>query len=77
MAVTAVTKLRQVGNSLGVILPREDLNHLHLSDGDDLTIVRTDKGIEISPYDQGFEMKLRAFERSRRKYRNALRELAK
>ncbi len=77
MAVAAVTKLRQVGNSLGVILPREDLNHLHLSDGDDLTIVRTDKGIEISPYDQGFEMKLRAFERSRRKYRNALRELAK
>jgi len=77
MAVAAVTKLRQVGNSLGVILPREDLNHLHLSDGDDLTIVRTDKGIEISPYDQGFEMKLRAFEKSRRKYRNALRELAK
>ncbi len=77
MAVAAVTKLRKIGNSLGVILPREDLNHLHLSDGDDLTIVRTDKGIEISPYDQGFEMKLRAFERSRRKYRNALRELAK
>ncbi len=77
MAVAAVTKLRQVGNSLGVILPREELNHLHLSVGDELTIVRTDKGIEISPYDQGFEMKLRAFERSRRKYRNALRELAK
>ena len=75
--MAAVTKLRKIGNSLGVILPREDLNHLHLSDGDDLTIVRTDKGIEISPYDQGFEMKLRAFEKSRRKYRNALRELAK
>ncbi len=77
MAVAAVTKLRQVGNSLGVILPREELNHLHLSDGDELTIVRTDKGIEISPYDQGFDMKLKAFDRSRRKYRNALRELAK
>ena len=75
--MAAVVKLRKVGNSLGVILPREELNHLHLAVGDDLTIVRTAKGIELSPYDQGFDMKLRAFERSRRKYRNALRELAK
>ena len=71
------TKIRKIGNSLGVILPREELNRLHLSDGDDLTIVRTDKGIEISPYDRGFDMKLKAFEKSRRKFRNALRELAK
>ncbi len=77
MAVAAVTKIRKIGNSLGVILPREELNHMHLSDGDELTIARTDKGIEISPYDPGFDMKLKAFERSRRKYRNALRELAK
>ncbi len=77
MTVAAVTKIRKIGNSLGVILPREELNHLHLSDGDELTIVRTDKGIEISPYDQGFDMKLKAFDRSRRKYRNALRKLAK
>lgn len=77
MVVAAVTKIRKIGNSLGVILPREELNHLHLSDGDELTIVRTDKGIEISPYDQEFDMKLKAFDRSRRKYRNALRELAK
>jgi len=77
MSVAAVTRIRKIGNSLGVILPREELNRLHLSVGDDLTIVRTDKGLEISPYDPGFDMKLKAFERSRRKYRNALRELAK
>jgi len=77
MSVAAVTKIRKIGNSLGVILPKEELNRLHLSVGDDLTIVRTDKGLEISPYDAGFDMKLKAFERSRRKYRNALRELAK
>ncbi len=75
--MAAVTKIRKIGNSLGVILPREELNRLHLSEGDDLMIVRTDKGIEISPYDPEFDMKLKAFERSRRKYRNALRELAK
>ncbi|MCH7823129.1 MAG: hypothetical protein IIA07_14045 [Proteobacteria bacterium] len=49
--MAAVTRIRKIGNSLGVILPKEELNRLHLSVGDNLTIVRTDKGLEISPYD--------------------------
>lgn len=75
--MAAVIKLRKVGNSLGVILPKEELNRLHLSNGDELSVVRTEKGLELSPYDQEFDMKLKAFEKSRRKYRNALRELGK
>jgi len=75
--MAAVIKLRKVGNSLGFILPKEEIGRLRISDGDELTVMRTDKGIEITPYDQGFDMKIKAFEKSRRKYRNALRELAK
>lgn len=75
--MAAVLKLRKIGNSLGIILPKETTDRLHISDGDELTMVETDNGIEISPYDPSFETKLKAFEKSRRKYRNALRQLAK
>jgi len=75
--MSANIKLRKIGNSLGVILPREELDRLHLSEGDALTLTRTEDGVEISPYDPEVEMKLKAFEKTRRKYRNALRELAK
>lgn len=75
--MAAVLKLRKVGNSIGIILPKEELNRLQLEVGDELTFVRTESGFEISPYDREFEMKLKMFEKSRRKYRNALRELAK
>ncbi|MBA3565124.1 MAG: AbrB/MazE/SpoVT family DNA-binding domain-containing protein [Gammaproteobacteria bacterium] len=75
--MVAVVKLRKIGNSLGVILPKEELERLHVSDGDELYAIPTSGGLEISPYDPGFDGKLRAFERTRRKYRNALRELAK
>jgi len=75
--MAGVIKLRKVGNSLGFTLRKEEVEYLHASDGDELSVVRTENGLEISPYDQEFEMKLKAFEKSRRKYRNALRELAK
>jgi len=75
--MASVLKLRKVGNSLGIILPKEELNRFQLEVGDELTFVRTESGFEISPYDREFEKKLKMFEKSRRKYRNALRELAK
>lgn len=75
--MVAVIKLRKIGNSLGVILPKEELERLHVKDGDELFAIRTSDGLEISPYDHDFSGKLRAFERTRRKYRNALRQLAK
>lgn len=69
-------KLRKVGNSLGVTLPKEILAQLNLSEGDDLFITTTPDGIRITPFDPEFEAAMAAFERTRRKYRNALRELA-
>ena len=75
--MATVIKLRKVGNSLGFTLPKEEVQYLRASDGDMLTVIRTENGLEISPYDPGFEKKLKAFEKTRSKYRNALRELAK
>jgi putative addiction module antidote len=70
-------KVVQVGNSLGVILPKETAERLRVVKGDTLNCVETQGGIELSPYDPGFEKKMAAARRVMRRYRNALRELAK
>lgn len=75
--MTDVLKIRKVGNSLGVILPRNQLARLQVKDGDPLYIVETDKGLELTPYDPDFDAKMKAFKRTSRKYRNALQDLAK
>ncbi len=75
--MAAVLKIRSVGNSAGVILPKDELDRLHLKIGDELAIKQLEGGIELSPYDEDFERRVRALERSQRKFRNAYRELAK
>lgn len=73
----AVLKIRPFGNSAGIILPKDELDRLHLEVGDELAIRQSENGLELSPYDEEFDRRVRAFERSRRKFRNAYRELAK
>lgn len=73
----ASVKIRQVGGSAGVLLPREVLDELHAGIGDTLHLVRTERGFELTPYDPEFEEAMAAFEVIRRKHRNAFRELAK
>lgn len=75
--MSAVAKIRKVGTFAGVILPKELLESLDLKVGNELVVRPSKDGFELSPYDQEFERKLRAFERSRRKYRNSYRDLAK
>lgn len=70
-------KARKIGNSVGVILPREVLEKYHIQEGDTLFGNVADDGIHLTPYDPSFETAMKAFERTRRKYRNAFRELAK
>lgn len=70
-------KLRKIGNSLGLIIPRELQEILRVGEGDTLFTSVTDQGIQLTPYDPEFEATMQAFKRTRRKYRNALRELAK
>jgi len=70
-------KVVQVGNSLGVILPKETAERLRVAKGDTLNCVATQGGVELTPYDPGFEKKMAVARRVMRRYRNTLRELAK
>ena len=71
-----VLKVRKIGNSSGVTIPKEALVQLRVSEGDTLILTETPDGFRVTPYDPDFADSLAAFERTRRKYRNALRELA-
>ncbi len=70
-------KIRAVGTSAGVILPREALTHLGVHEGDDLFLVETPNGYEVTPYDPEFETQLKSARKGMDAYKNTLRELAK
>lgn len=73
----ATLKITQIGNSLGLILPREIVERLRLAKGESVSVVETAQGIEITPFDPDFERKLEAARKVTKRYRNALRELAR
>lgn len=75
--MAAMIKVRKIGNSLGVLLPKEVADQLHLAEGDTLHVVTDTDGAHLTPYDPNFDDAMKAFEQTRRKYRNALRALAK
>jgi putative addiction module antidote len=71
-------KIRPVGNSLGVVLPKETLARLNLKNGDSLHLTEAPDGsMRITPYDPAFEEQMRFAREGMGKYRNTLRELAK
>lgn len=70
-------KIRKIGNSLGAVFPKELLQKLNIQEGDNIFLTETPDGVRITPYDPEFEAATEAFEKTRKNYRNALRELAK
>jgi putative addiction module antidote len=70
-------KVTQVGNSLGLILPKEALQHLNVAKGDSLTLIETPDGYQVTPYDPEFSEAMAYVEEGMRLYKNTLRELAK
>ena len=70
-------KVTQIGNSLGVILPKEVLAHLKVEKGDLLYVSETVNGVLISPYSPEFEQQMDAARSIMKKRRAVLRELAK
>ena len=70
-------KVTQVGNSMGILLPKEALNKMKAEKGATLYLVEGPDGYTVTPYDQEFEEQVTAAEKVMKKYRNALRELAK
>ena len=70
-------KLTQIGNSVGVILPKEVLARLKVEKGDTLYVSETPGGVALSPYDPSFEAQLELGRDVMRGYRDTFRALAK
>jgi putative addiction module antidote len=66
-----------MGGSVGATIPKDLADRLHLDVGDQVFVVATDKGLLITPYDPAFEKAMAVYRRGAKKYKNALRELAK
>ena len=72
------TKVRKIGNSLGIILPREALNVLKVEEGASLYVTETPKSaIRLTPEDEYLSQMMEIARKGMSKYRNTLRELAK
>jgi putative addiction module antidote len=74
MATTV--KLTAVGNSTGIILPRELLDRLRLKKGDTLHVLETPNGVELTSFDPEFARQMDVAERVMRDDRDILRRLA-
>jgi putative addiction module antidote len=71
-------KLRKVGNSVGLILPKEALSRLNADDGDALYLTETTDGsFRLTASNPEFARKMKVAEQLSRRYRHALKELAK
>lgn len=75
--MNATLKITKIGNSAGIILPREMLAHLHADVGGTLSVVTTPRGIELSAEEPDFEVQMAAARDVMARRKRALRELAK
>lgn len=71
-------KVRKVGNSMGVVLPKEALAHLKVDEGDTLTLTEAPDGsVRLMPGSAEVRRQIEAAQDIINRYRNTLRELAK
>ena len=72
------TKVRKIGNSYGIVLPKEALHAMKVKEGDTLYLTEApESSLRITPGNKGFEDMMAIAKRGMQRYRNALRELAK
>jgi putative addiction module antidote len=75
--VTKELKLRQAGGSVAATLPKDMADRLNLGVGDRVLAVETEQGILLTPYDPTMAEALELAAAAAKRYRHALRELAK
>ena len=72
------TKVRKIGNSYGIVLPKEALQALKVEEGASLFLTEAPNNtLNINPERPGFDEKMEIVEDLMQRYRNTLRELAK
>ena len=72
-----VLKLTQIGNSVGVILPKEALSRLKLTKGETVFLTETPDGYALTPYDPALEEEIMAGRAFMRDFRDTFHQLAK
>ena len=72
-----ILKLTQIGNSVGVILPKEALSRLKLNKGETVFLTETPDGYTLTPYDPALEEEIEAGRVFMREYRDTFHQLAK
>jgi len=70
-------KLTQIGNSVGVILPKEALSRLRLEKGQTVFLTETPDGLVLTPYDPSLEDQIQAGRAFMRDFRDTFHQLAK
>ena len=70
-------KVTTVGNSVGVVLPKEVLQRLHVSKGDLLYVLDVPNGVQLTPYDPELARQMEIAEQVMREDRDVLRKLGK
>lgn len=70
-------KLTQIGNSVGLILPKEVLTRLRLEKGDTVFLTDAPGAVTITPHDPAFEDQMALARKIMKERRDVLRELAK
>ena len=71
-------KLRKVGNSVGVVLPKEALAHLNAGEGDTVSVTEAaDGSLRLSPTKADVNRQMEVVRDVMKRYRHTLRELAK
>jgi putative addiction module antidote len=69
-------KITTIGNSAGIILPKELLARLRLKKGDELYATELPDGVKLSPFDPQLTAQMEVAERIMRRRRTLLRKLA-
>jgi putative addiction module antidote len=74
--MNAIVKITTVGNSTGIVLPKEVLAELNVEKGDSLYISSAPDGVKLTAYDEAFSEQMKALNYVMRKHRDVLRRLA-
>jgi len=72
-----ILKLTQIGNSIGVILPKDVLASMKLAKGESIFLTETPEGYVVTPYDPALDEEMQAGREFMREFRDTLHALAK